>query len=267
MGKLREAVAAQNTAGPSAETLTVEQISDKAMPFFIGSRLPQGLTGLVIAGIFAAAMSTISTCLNSSATLLLTEVYQRYIDPGVSQRRAMLVLYGTSFVWGGLGTAAGLALIPISRAIPNALDSWWLLSGIFSGGMLGLFLLGRMLKRPSNAGAMVAVIVGVLAILWMSVSSETVLDAGGTSISMASVADPRHRHGDHLFSGRSVVGIVGSLAKRFAAMTRLDERSPHAVALSLADPCVDLPADHQQLPDSNGSRSGIHDHPGRSGIG
>lgn len=172
MGKLREAVAAQNTAGPSAETLTVEQISDKAMPFFIGSRLPQGLTGLVIAGIFAAAMSTISTCLNSSATLLLTEVYQRYIDPGVSQRRAMLVLYGTSFVWGGLGTAAGLALIPISRAIPNALDSWWLLSGIFSGGMLGLFLLGRILKRPSNTGAMVAVVVGVIAILWMSLSPQ-----------------------------------------------------------------------------------------------
>jgi len=170
MGKLRHAVAAQNTAGPSADSLTVEQISDKALPFFIGSRLPRGLTGLVIAGIFAAAMSTISTCLNSSATLLLTEVYQRYIDPGVSQRRAMLVLYVTSFVWGGLGTAAGLALIPISRQILNALDTWWLLSGIFSGGMLGLFLLGRMLKRPSNPAAMIAVIVGIVAILWMTLS-------------------------------------------------------------------------------------------------
>ena len=160
------------SAGPSADSLTVEQISDKALPFFIGSRLPRGLTGLVIAGIFAAAMSTISTCLNSSATLLLTEVYQRYIDPGVSQRRAMLVLYITSFVWGGLGTAAGLALIPISRQIPNALDTWWLLSGIFSGGMLGLFLLGRMLKRPSNPAAMVAVVVGIVAILWMTLSSR-----------------------------------------------------------------------------------------------
>lgn len=172
MGKLRLAVAAQNAAGPSADSLTVEQIGDKALPFFIGSRLPQGLTGLIIAGIFAAAMSTISTSLNSSATLLLTEVYQRYIDPGVSQRGAMLVLYVTSFVWGGLGTVAGLLLIPISRAIPNALDTWWLLSGIFSGGMLGLFLLGRMLKRPSNTAAMVAVVVGVLAILWMTLSSR-----------------------------------------------------------------------------------------------
>jgi solute:Na+ symporter, SSS family len=170
ISKLRQAVAAQHTAGPSADSLTVEQIGDKALPFFIGSRLPRGLTGLVIAGIFAAAMSTISTCLNSSATLLLTEVYRRYIRPAATDRQSMLVLYITSFLWGGLGTAAGLALIPISRAIPNALDTWWLLSGIFSGGMLGLFLLGRMLKRPSNTAAIIAVVVGVLAILWMSLS-------------------------------------------------------------------------------------------------
>jgi SSS family solute:Na+ symporter len=172
MGKLRQAVAVQHAAGPAADSLTVEQISDKALPFFIGSRLPRGLTGLVIAGIFAAAMSTISTCLNSSATLLLTEVYRRYIRPAATDRQSMIVLYITSFLWGGLGTAAGLALIPISRAIPNALDSWWLLSGIFSGGMLGLFLLGRMLKRPSNTGAIIAVVIGVAAILWMSLSSR-----------------------------------------------------------------------------------------------
>ncbi len=172
LSELRRAVAAQNPEGPSAESLTIAQIGDKAMPHFIGARLPQGLTGLIIAGIFAAAMSTISTSLNSSATLLLTEVYRRYLRPAATPRQSMLVLYGTSFVWGGLGTIAGLALIPISRAIHNALDSWWLLSGIFSGGMLGLFLLGRMLKRPSNAGAMVAVIVGVIVILWMSLSSK-----------------------------------------------------------------------------------------------
>ena len=55
--------------------------ADSVFPWFIVSVLPPGVRGLLIAAIFAAAMSTISTSLNSSATIILSDYYQRYVNP------------------------------------------------------------------------------------------------------------------------------------------------------------------------------------------
>jgi SSS family solute:Na+ symporter len=54
--------------------------------------------------------------------------------------------------------------------VSSALDTWWELAGIFSGGMLGLFLLGRLSRRATNAAALSAVGLGVVVISWMSLS-------------------------------------------------------------------------------------------------
>jgi SSS family solute:Na+ symporter len=54
--------------------------------------------------------------------------------------------------------------------VRSALDAWWELASIFSGGMLGLFLLGLISRRAGNAGAVTGVLAGVLVILWMSLS-------------------------------------------------------------------------------------------------
>jgi len=52
--------------------------------------------------------------------------------------------------------------------VQSALDAWWKLSSIFSGGILGLFLLGLIVKKAKNAAAATAVAIGVLVIFWMS---------------------------------------------------------------------------------------------------
>ncbi len=64
----------------------------------------------------------------------------------------------------GLGT--GLAMI----GAKSLLDIWWELSGIFAGGMLGLFLLGLISRQTKNAEALTATIIGVIVILWMTFS-------------------------------------------------------------------------------------------------
>jgi solute:Na+ symporter, SSS family len=66
---------------------------DKVFPHFIVNGLPSGITGLLIAAIFAAGMSTVSTSLNSTATIFLTDYYQRYINKSASERASMTVLY------------------------------------------------------------------------------------------------------------------------------------------------------------------------------
>lgn len=147
-----------------AELIPMDQ-ADRVFPFFIVNGLPVGVTGLLIAAIFAAGMSTISTSLNSTATIVLTDYYQRYAQQ-VSERSSMRVLYASSLVIGTLGIAAALAMTQVK----SALDAWWALSSIFSGGMLGLFLLGYLSQKTRNVDAILGVVVGALVIFWVSLS-------------------------------------------------------------------------------------------------
>jgi SSS family solute:Na+ symporter len=143
--------------------------ADRILPYFILTELPAGAKGLLLAAIFSAAMSTISTSLNSSATLLLTDWYRRFVRPQATDRESMRVLHLASLVWGILGTGVALAMIGVKAA----LDAWWTMSGIFAGGMLGLFLLGLISKRAGNPAAVTAVVAGVLVILWMTLTPGT----------------------------------------------------------------------------------------------
>lgn len=187
------------------DALTQEEIGDKVFPHFIGARLPVGITGLLIAAVFAAAMSTVSTSLNSSATLILRDYYQRYVNRTASERQSMTVLYGATVVWGLLGTGMALLLVQVT----SALDAWWTLSGIFGGGMLGLFLLGMISRRAGNPAAVAGVCLGMLVIAWMSLSSR--LPEGWAAL----------RSGLHAFLvpvfGTLTILLVGLLVSRFKA--------------------------------------------------
>lgn len=139
---------------------------DEVFPHFIATELPPGVSGLLIAAIFAAAMSSVDSSLNCSATLTLSDIYRRYLRPDAGERESMRVLYGATVFWGVVGTGVALAMTQVR----SALDAWWELTGIFSGGMLGLFLLGMISRTTRNAGAVTGVIVGVLVIGWMTFS-------------------------------------------------------------------------------------------------
>ncbi|MBM4040129.1 MAG: sodium/solute symporter [Planctomycetes bacterium] len=138
-------------------------------PHFIVHGLPQGFTGLLLAAIFAAAMSSVDSSLNCSATLTLKDIYQRFFRRNATEREAMWVLWISTVAWGVLGTAIALVLA-IAAANERTLDVWWKLSGVFSGGMLGIFLLGLLSRRATGAAALLATAVGILLILWMTVS-------------------------------------------------------------------------------------------------
>ena len=140
---------------------------DKVFPYFIVHGLPTGLTGLVIASLFSAGMSTVATSVNSSATIVFTDFYSKLSkgSEGEENKKAhMRVLYLSSFFVGVAGILIGLAM----QKIDGVLDAWWKLSSIFSGGMLGLFLLALVCKRPWRSAAIAAVVAGLLVIAWMS---------------------------------------------------------------------------------------------------
>ena len=142
--------------------------SDSVFPWFIVSVLPPGITGLLVASIFAAAMSTISSSLNSTSTIFLNDYYLRYFRREAGESQKMKALYLSTIVAGIIGTGLALAMINVR----SALDTWWMLAGVFGGGMLGLFLLGFLSRRAGPPAALAAVTVGVLVILWMSLSPK-----------------------------------------------------------------------------------------------
>jgi solute:Na+ symporter, SSS family len=142
--------------------LTLEP--DKAFPSFIADQLPPGMAGLVVAAIFAASLDS---NLSSMATLTLCDIYKRYFRPQAGDSESLAVLRLATLLWGLFGIVAALAM----TRVKNSLDAWWELAGIFSGGMLGLFLLGMISRRARSPAASTAVVLGILAILWMTLST------------------------------------------------------------------------------------------------
>ena len=135
---------------------------DQVFPYFIATQLPTGLKGLIIAAILAAAMSTVDSALNCSATVLLLDFHKRYFNPKIGERASMVFLRLATVVWGLLGI--GFALLMIRAK--SALDIWWQISGIFGGGILGLFILSLLRVRLRLWQGLVSIGVSICVISW-----------------------------------------------------------------------------------------------------
>jgi SSS family solute:Na+ symporter len=165
--------AAQPDLLPEGVNGMVEAHGDKMFPHFIATQMPAGITGLLIAAVLAAAMSSVDSSLNGAATLTWCDLVNRgnveasKAGDGVNEKSGMLVLRGATVGYGIIGTGAALAMLKVK----SALDAWWMISSVFSGGILGLFLLGLIVKRANNVAAAAGVIVGVLVIAWITISA------------------------------------------------------------------------------------------------
>ena len=154
--------------GVDINSLVPADYGDKILPYFMVLKVPKGLVGLIIAAILSAAMSSISSGMNSSATVFLKDIYQRYINPNPGPKKEMRILYTVTALSGILSIVFGIAII----GVKSVLDLWWEFAGIFSGGMLGLFLLGLIVKKAGNVEAVTGTVIGIIVILWMSLSKN-----------------------------------------------------------------------------------------------
>lgn len=154
------------TAHPGLLPEEIAAKPDYVFPYFIVHGLPVGLRGLLIASIFAAGMSTVSTSVTSAATIILTDYYKPLVKKS-SERQEVFVLRLSSVIVGVIGIIVAIAMLSVESII----DAWWKLSSIFSGGMLGLFLLGILPRRISQTAALLGCILGIIVIAWISLAS------------------------------------------------------------------------------------------------
>ena len=151
------------------ELLPAGTPADQVFPHFIVHGLPTGITGLVIAAIFSAGMSTVATSINSSATIVLTDFVNHFSKKEDSNKRDMKTLYLTSLIVGVVGIVIGILMMQVD----GVLDAWWTLASIFSGGVLGLFLLTLIARKPNRAASITAAVVGMLVVIWIALMQVT----------------------------------------------------------------------------------------------
>ena len=159
--------ASRETISGIAAQLKDADIGDKVLPHFIVHQMPSGIAGLIFAAILSAAMGTISSGFNSSATIYLIDIHKRHINPGMTDKQQLRILYFATIIVGILATLVGISITGVS----SILDLWWKLSGIFAGGMLGIFSLSLIARFASPSVPVIAVITGTLVIIWMTAAS------------------------------------------------------------------------------------------------
>ena len=157
--------------------------SDAVFPWFIVHRLPVGVSGLLVAAIIAAAMSTISGTLNSGATVLLEDYRKRFAKSVSSDRSNVRFLRLATVGLGAFAICVALAVVNVQ----SVLTTWWALQSALSGGMLGLFLLGFFARRTTSAQALVATVLGILTVVWITFAPRVLFVPPALHVNLAIV--------------------------------------------------------------------------------
>jgi SSS family transporter len=136
--------------------------NDAVLPLVVVVQCPAGLRGILIAGIFAAAMSSLDSSINSVSSVLVRDYYQRFFH-GVTERGALRVARIITVVFGMSGT-----LVAVYAATINATSLWepfLALLNFVGGGLAGIFALGVLTRRANGPGAIAAAIAGTIAVV------------------------------------------------------------------------------------------------------
>lgn len=180
---------------------------DQALPALVGAILPIGLRGLVVAGLLAALMSSLSSVFNSTSTLVTIDVYKK-LKPNASERRLVLV--------GQISTAAlvglGFLWIPLMKQVSGQLYQYLQsVQAYISPPIAAVFLIGILWQRVNAFGAMASLLTGFVLGMGRLVAELNKQDLSGL---LRTYADINFLHfAIFLFVVCSVVLVVASLLR------------------------------------------------------
>jgi len=132
---------------------------DSIFPYFVGHQLPHGIVGLIIAGIFAAAMSTVSGSVNAISAIVVRDFMMPY-SPGSTEETRMKLARLTTVAVGGFATV--VALIMARMNIKSLWETFAALMGLLGGGFPGIFALGILSRRANTPGIVIGLLASVV---------------------------------------------------------------------------------------------------------
>ncbi len=160
-------------------------------PTFVTQHLPIGLVGLIIAAIFAAAMSSIAAELNSLATASVIDIYKRHINDGADDSHYVMVSRFATVFWG----LFACVVATFAAGLGSLIEAVNQFGSYFYGSILGVFILALMVKRASGHAAFTALLAGMASVwyvasytktawLWQNVVGAVVVVVVGTLLSL-----------------------------------------------------------------------------------
>ncbi len=132
---------------------------DEIFPLFIIKILPVGLSGIIIAGLLAAAMSTLSGSISSLASSTMHDIYIPLFGKNLDESSKLKISRIFTLIWAGLLILSAMLFINISRAVVELALS---IASFTYGGLLGTFLLGVLNKKIKEREAIIGFTIGIL---------------------------------------------------------------------------------------------------------
>lgn len=160
------------------------ELGDHVLPYFIVNYLPPGLVGLILAAILAASMSSISSDLNSVATVTTNDFFKRF-RPDLSEKSQLAIGRLVVLAAGTVAAAIATLLIPTANSAPVA-ERVLVITVIVSAGTLGVFALGFLTRRATRRGCYTGIVACLLFTAWGVLTEPTtrLIDLGAFSFSM-----------------------------------------------------------------------------------
>ena len=148
---------------PQSLDITMQH-ADAIFPYFMMSQMPAGIAGLLIAAIFAATMSTISSNINSVSTAFSVDFVQRF-RPKTTDAALLRVARWTCVISGLIGL--GIALLMATWDIASLLDYFNTILGLLTSGLGGLFFMGLFMKRVNGINALTGFLAGEVVVIYL----------------------------------------------------------------------------------------------------
>ena len=139
---------------------------DAIFATFIVHQLPPGITGLLIAGVFAAAMSSLSSSINSLASATAYDYWAPMAGARGDDARILRAGKLFTLVWATLLIVGAILFIPLSKGT-SAVEVALGIASLVYGGLLGAFALGIFTRRPGQGAMVVGVVVGIGLVIWL----------------------------------------------------------------------------------------------------
>ena len=139
--------------------------TDATFPVFIAAELPMGITGLIIAGLFAASMSTLSSGLNSVATLTSVDFYER-LSKNSTEEKSLRLAYLVTILSGVISTV--VAVLFTFFDIKSMFDAMLQMTAILGGGFAGTYALGMFTRRANWQGALLGTAASVAVAIFLA---------------------------------------------------------------------------------------------------
>ena len=132
------------------------------LPHFIATKLPWGVSGLIVAAVFAAAMSSISSAINALSETATIDFYTRF---GGDPAKALRFARGSSAIWGTAGIAIALYMATFGDNLFVLALSF---TSLFTGALLGIFILAACVKSARGWGAFLGAVLGMTTLAFVT---------------------------------------------------------------------------------------------------